>query len=66
MENKADRETCRNIAGPFTSFKCSECSTIIEYCEGVFFDKENCENCFFDFVFKFCPECGRKVIKDDQ
>lgn len=66
MENKADRGTCRNLSTVSDSFKCSECELFIEDWTAVAFVEYTPNFSRYYFEFQYCPECGRKVIKDDQ
>lgn len=54
------QETCRDLADDFDEFKCSECGYQCDDTNSCKKDDDG-EIFHFDFQFKFCPNCGRKV-----
>lgn len=60
---------CRNKAKPIDDFICSQCG--INLVDLAFVEKEKYEDGYKDevrYVYepKFCPECGRKVKKEED
>lgn len=59
-------KTCKNITKqpPVDEFICSECGLILQdYCEKRI-DGEDGDECFFEVEFKYCPNCGAKVVEE--
>lgn len=58
-------KTCNNISemNGVDGFKCSECGiSIVDYVEERF-DEEEYETTFHEYEFKYCPNCGAKVVE---
>lgn len=58
-------KTCKNISEmhPVDGFTCSECGiTIIDYVEERV-DEEEYDVTHHEYVFKYCPNCGAKVVE---
>lgn len=61
--NQYEKErSCRNIAESLFDFECSECGIIIRDCNRYKYDGDSyCYTCQ-EFVYKYCPNCGRMVV----
>ena len=60
-----EEKTCTNISEmhPVDGFTCSECGiTIVDYVEEEF-DEENYDTTYREYAFKYCPNCGAKVVE---
>lgn len=60
-----NEKTCKNISEmhPVDGFTCSECSiTIVDYVEERV-DEEEYDTTYHEYVFKYCPNCGAKVVE---
>lgn len=51
-----DRETCRNVSGDQNRFECSECG----------FEMPTWDGDGGWMAFYFCPNCGAKVVSDED
>lgn len=59
-------KTCKNISEmhPVDGFTCSECGISLEdYCEKEV-DEENGDITYREYVIKYCPNCGAKVVEE--
>ena len=58
-------ETTRNIRGrnPVDKFVCEKCGHKIDGWTAFEFEDETDDRFDYEFAFKFCPSCGRKVEK---
>lgn len=59
-----NEKICKNMSEmhPTDGFICSECDIrIVDYIEERF-DEENYEASFHEYEFKYCPNCGAKVV----
>lgn len=57
-------KTCKNISEmhPVDGFTCSECgTTIVDYVEERVDEEYN--TTYHEYVFKYCPNCGAKVVE---
>lgn len=48
-------------AHPVDEFVCSECGLIMRDLSEVRIDEENEDECYYEFEFKYCPDCGAKM-----
>lgn len=57
-------ETTRNISDypSFDEFKCEECGICVSNYVRVEYDEDTNDENLFAYEFKFCPECGRKIV----
>lgn len=46
---------------PVDEFICSECGLIMRDLTEVRIDEENEDECYYEFEFKYCPNCGAKM-----
>ena len=55
---------CRNISdcNPVNEFICSECGLIMRELRGYEIDEDTNDESCYEFEFRYCPRCGRKVI----
>ena len=61
-----EEKTCKNISEmhPVDGFTCSECGiTIVDYVEERF-DEEEYDTTYHEYAFKYCPNCGAKVVEE--
>ena len=56
-------ETTRNISGrnPVDKFACEKCGFMVDGWTAFNFEDETDDRFDYEFAFKFCPSCGRKV-----
>lgn len=45
-------------------FICSQCGLIMRDLTEVRIDEDNDDECYYEFEFKYCPECGAKMDGD--
>lgn len=65
LERNKDDTLCENISDyhPVDEFICSKCGLIMRELQRYEIDEDtDDENCY-EFEFKYCPRCGRKVIE---
>ena len=55
---------CRNISdcNPVDELICSECGLIMRELRGYEIDEDTNDESCYEFEFRYCPRCGRKVI----
>ena len=61
-------ESCENIGtdyAPQDQFRCSKCGIEIQSWFGVEYDDDGEELCY-EYVFKYCPNCGRLIKKENS
>ena len=66
IERLTEEKTCENIskANPVDGFTCSKCGIMItDYVEERF-NEEECDTTFHEYEFKYCPNCGAKVVQN--
>ena len=58
-------ETTRNISGrnPIDKFVCEKCGFMVDGWTAFNYEDETDDRFDYEFAFKFCPDCGRKVEK---
>jgi hypothetical protein len=59
-----EEKTCESVSEmhPVDGFTCSECGISIEdYCEKEV-DKENGDITYREYILRYCPNCGAKVV----
>lgn len=55
-------QTCKDVHDDTYCFECSECGLCIEdYLNKVVDDEGKTD--YTDYQFRYCPRCGRKVVK---
>ena len=52
----------RNMAEVSDTFICEKCRVHLEDCARTVYD-EDAEDTTYQYKYKFCPECGRKVVE---
>ena len=60
-------EYCKNIsdAHPCDEFICSECGLdCVDYAK-VVYDEDSGDSFHMEFIFNFCPNCGKKIDMGD-
>ena len=62
---QVDTETTRNISGrnPIDKFVCEKCGFMVDGWTAFNFEDETDDRFDYEFAFKFCPSCGRRVEK---
>lgn len=54
----------RNIAKVSDTFICEECGIHLENCMKTVYDEDTEDTYCHEYEFKFCPECGRKIVEE--
>ncbi len=54
----------RNIAEISDAFICGKCGICLEDCVSVEYDEDTEDTTYHVYEFKFCPECGRRVMEE--
>lgn len=54
----------RNIAEVSDAFICDKCGIHLEDFSKVVYDEDAEDTSHFEYKFKFCPECGRRVVEE--
>ncbi len=54
-------EMTRNISSYSDEFKCEACGTYITGYSKAEYDEDADDTVNYEYEFKYCPECGRKV-----
>ena len=57
-------DVTRNIAEISDAFICGKCGICLEDCVSVEYDEDTEDTTYHVYEFKFCPECGRKVVEE--
>lgn len=57
------KETTRNISGrnPIDKFVCEKCGFMVDGWTAFNYEDETDDRFDYEFAFKYCPDCGRKV-----
>ena len=60
-----DKFMCENISEmhPVDEFICSECGLIMRDLMRYEYDEDKGDESCYEFEFKYCPRCGRKVVE---
>lgn len=68
MSNNKNVNTCVNLAkvASCDEWECSNCGIILEGWTRKEIDVDNCDETFYEYDFKFCPECGNKIVEFDE
>jgi len=66
FEQKAKDDTVTNLAeiADYDEFKCSKCGIRLSGWARVEIDEEDGDISHFEYEFKYCPECGRRIRYD--
>lgn len=59
---KAD--VTRNIAEVSDTFICEKCGLLIKKCTECSYNHDAGYTWYHEYEFKFCPECGRKIVEE--
>lgn len=54
----------RNLSAVSDRFFCEKCGIRLEDCTRVIFDEDAEYTTYQEYEFKFCPECGRKIVEE--
>lgn len=54
------QETCKNLSNSIDEFECSKCGYMTDEVSSCKKDDDG-EIFHYDYQFKYCPNCGRKV-----
>ena len=54
----------RNMSKVSDTFICEECGVHLNDYVRVIYDEDLEDTTFHEYEFKFCPECGRRVMED--
>lgn len=54
----------RNLSAVSDRFFCEKCGIRLEDCVKAVYDEEDEDTKYQEYEFKFCPECGRKVVEE--
>lgn len=57
-------DVTRNISVISDSFICENCGIRLEDCTRIIFDEDAEDTTFHEYEFKFCPECGRRIVEE--
>ena len=57
-------DVTRNIAEISDAFICGKCGICLEDCVSVEYDEDTEDTTYHVYEFKFCPECGRRVMEE--
>lgn len=64
----ANDSECNNVCKEYAecdAFICSNCGVYLENWSEVIFDDDG-EKMLQEFEFKFCPNCGKKIVKENK
>ena len=57
-------DVTRNLAKVSDTFICEKCGIRLEDCVKTVYDEDAEDTTFHEYEFKFCPECGRKIVEE--
>lgn len=57
-------EVTRNTAKVSDTFICEKCGIHLEDCMKTVYDEDTEDTYCHEYEFKFCPECGRKIVEE--
>ena len=59
------KKTCYNLAqvADCDEWICSHCKINLTDWTKVIIDEEENDTIYFEYCFKYCPECGHKIIE---
>lgn len=64
-----EQQTCENINEDYDDcdqFKCSECQIELQDWHRVERDEDYGDITYHEYTFRYCPNCGRRVKRDEQ
>lgn len=58
----------RNISElhPVDAFKCAKCGMDLRDWSRIVFDEDADDNFVYEYEFRFCPNCGKKIIEEES
>lgn len=62
--NYGTADVTRNLAEVSDTFICKECGIHLEDCVKCVYDEDAEDTTHYEYEFKFCPECGRKIVEE--
>lgn len=57
-------DVTRNLAKVSDTFICEKCGIWLEDCVKCVYDEDAEDTIHYEYEFKFCPECGRRVMEE--
>ena len=60
-------DNCMNVSYDVAhcdKFVCSKCGIILEDWVETKYDEDDGEAYHYEYEFKFCPNCGRKIVEE--
>lgn len=63
-----DGKTCTNESedDSIDEFECSNCGIILSEYQQIEIDEDDGERYFYDYIPKYCPNCGRKIVEENE
>ena len=63
-----DEKTCINLSEFYSidEFECSNCGIVLSEYQQIEIDEDDGERFFYDYRPKYCPNCGRKIIEENE
>lgn len=63
-----DEKTCTNLSefDSIDEFECSNCGIVLSEYQQIEIDEDDGERYFYDYRPKYCPNCGRKIIEENE
>ena len=63
-----DEKTCINLSefDSIDEFECSNCGIVLSEYQQIEIDEDDGERFFYDYRPKYCPNCGRKIIEENE
>lgn len=63
-----DEKTCTNESedDSIDEFECSNCGIILSEYQQIEIDEDDGERYFYDYRPKYCPNCGRKIVEENE
>ena len=63
-----DEKTCTNVSefDSIDEFECSNCGIVLSEYQQIEIDEDDGERFFYDYRPKYCPNCGRKIIEENE
>lgn len=63
-----DEKTCTNLSefDSIDEFECSNCGIVLSEYQQIEIDEDDGERFFYDYRPKYCPNCGRKIIEENE
>ena len=63
-----DEKTCTNKSeyDSIDEFECSNCGIVLSEYQQIEIDEDDGERFFYDYRPKYCPNCGRKIVEENE